>query len=187
MKYKAVSFLAMFCVLGCAELDAADDSASAASERHCAVDTDTQETQCFSSLQDSVAFATHGLIADAAEPEEVRARIAGLSREKRGGSLGAGSSSVLAILYEHENFHGATFIFFGTRCEGQVPRLEDYGMGDRVTSYQTFQGCALTLWKHVRFGGLRLTTAGDYSDLGGYSDVASSARVHYLSEEQISL
>ena len=186
MREKLLALLGALTMLGCSDLEPSDEPPSAARGSHCALDADTQQTQCFASLQESVAYATHGLVADATHLEDAAERIASLPREKRGGALGAGSS-VLAILYEHKNYEGATFIFFGTRCEGQVPRLEDYGMGDEVTSHKVFQGCAITLWEHVRFGGLRWTTTTNGKHYGDFSDAVSSARVHYPHEQQTSL
>lgn len=78
----------------------------------------------------------------------------------------------VCTLYEHINFQGATKRFYG-----DMSWIGD-SWNDKVSSVNVPQGCSLTIYQHINYGGdNRVFGAGQYPSLGNlWNDQMSSGR-----------
>ncbi|WET81117.1 hypothetical protein P3102_07800 [Amycolatopsis sp. QT-25] len=98
---------------------------------HCVADTATGVVRCFDSLDESLAAASAG-------------------------EVGA-SATVISVLYENANFGGASVAVTGSPCvEGTNQTVGFLGdWNDRISSFQTFHNCYITMYEHAEYQGER--------------------------------
>jgi hypothetical protein len=87
----------------------------------------------------------------------------------------------LAQLYVDSNFGGSSYLFTrSTPCNGvtlsSVSNLGSVGLNDAVSSFLTYSTCEVRLYADINYGGTTYGYSTSQSSLGGYNDVASSAR-----------
>ncbi|MEN3788683.1 peptidase inhibitor family I36 protein [Aeromonas veronii] len=81
-------------------------------------------------------------------------------------------SGYTACFWTHENYHGERLCL---RNMTDVD-LAANGFNDKVSSVKVRSDYSLRLYQHEDFSGNSVTLAGNVSNLGGFNDVASSAK-----------
>jgi hypothetical protein len=97
---------------------------------HCVADTVSGAIQCFGSVGESLAAASSGKVGV--------------------------SATVISVLYEHANFGGASVAITGSPCsEGtnQVINFLGNDWNDKVSSFQTFNNCYITMYADADYQG----------------------------------
>lgn len=179
--------VALFSVTGCTELESPP-----ASGQHCVSNLSTNDSTCFDTFTDAIAFVTGGAITDApASPSrafqetDFKARVDALMKTQQA-TPSPGSQFLVTIHYQDENWTGRSWSWFGDAACDRDPSTMDYslvgfgndGENDVLTSFVTFSDCQEILYEHIFFGGISTSLATSYSNLGlsNMNDKASSAK-----------
>lgn len=87
-------------------------------------------------------------------------------------ALPAQAHEICAILYEHADFGGNSYVVFGDYTE--VPYVGKW-WNDRISSVRVVPGCSLTLFEHTNYQGLPYHIDSDLSYVGNlFNDRASA-------------
>jgi len=140
--------------------------------------TAAQTPVCFVRFDDAIAYATGGKIhlADAATPRAVT------DTEMSGATAATASPNtvyVLSIDYKDASFGGATFTWTqGSPCGIFSSATMPSGWNDAVSSVVAFNGCAVSLFQNISWGGTRFAIGvnGSASSMGTFNDQASSEK-----------
>ncbi|MFF4415609.1 hypothetical protein ACFYY8_24010 [Streptosporangium sp. NPDC001559] len=127
-----------------------------------------ENTSCYDTFTEAVAFATGGRITDA--PNDTAAAMADPGLTRRINALSQNSSArptvaeepnVISIEYEHDKYSGRSYTFMGngTGCGRdhdityQVSSLSGVGMNEMISSYIAYDRCFVKHYEHDNFSG----------------------------------
>ena len=138
--------------------------------------TATPVATCYSSFAASIFAATSGRVRlpASAKPGSVTA-----SQLNAHGDGPPPNTFVLSIDWKNVNFTGASLTWEQTaKCGSFQASSMPTGWNDVVSSVETFNGCANTLYENVNFGGSTFSIGRDSSaaTLGSFNDKTSSQK-----------
>jgi len=140
---------------------------------HCVIHLEEHgKKTCHQTFREMIADATGGHITDAPQSaaaaesdRRFNARLNSTSHGKnRAPSTLQDNLVVLSIEYEHAGFGGRSNAFTGTHpCTVTTSDLDfsiadihtTIGLGDTISSFQTFSGCFVNHFEHGNFGGIQ--------------------------------
>jgi len=178
-KLTSRALLVLVASLGLAFLVTASPASAAPAETHCATQVGTAPgkalapTRCFSSFDESIAFATGGRahLSNATASRHVSAAELGQSDASTSPSVPL-TNYVLSIVYKSANYGGSTYDFYASGVCGswQVGSMPS-GWNDAIRSLANYSGCAATLYQNGGFGQPVYDTGVDASvpSLGGFN------------------
>ncbi len=146
----------------------------------CWENTNTGESQCFDASLDplqQIADATGTtVIAVPTTPGPQTRRVAPAHTD---GIASPDTSFVQVILYDGNDFGGASFSYFTTNssvCNGLIYPIAniDSSFNDRANSFQSFNGCQTTVYADPSFGGSSFGPVVSVTSLGPLNNETSS-------------
>jgi hypothetical protein len=144
-------------VLSVAASSAYDNTTASIATRSATNSYNEQAEHCITSEGESVqCFATQAEALKVASGGRIQLAPGQTARSLSDDELFAPDSMVLAILYEHANYGGATLTIYGDNCGiwNNMPG----GWNDITSSVQT-SSCGITLYVNASLGGTALSVA----------------------------
>jgi hypothetical protein len=140
------------------------------------LDGTTNETDCFGTFDEAIAYSTNGAITDATNPDVLAERLDSLPRDKAATIHEVGAGDLIAVFYEHWQYEGASLTVRGKDCYANVSQLTRHNWNDVITSFRVYNGCSLTLYEHEFFKGREGYYYENILELGPLNDKTSSLR-----------